>query len=147
MKKLIIASLSVLAMSTFAAEVGIVASHENVGSRNGGGIVISEQVGSISVSAEAERFTKGADNQNRYTVLAKVPFRTFGLFTVNAGGGVAYLDSTTTANGYVLVGTVGVTTQLTKTVSMGLDLRKQYSRGATKVYDGFDSVLSVKYSF
>lgn len=148
MKKLIIAStLSLLAMSTFAVEVGLIASHENVGSRNGAGVVVSQQVGSVSVSGEAERFTKGMDNQNRYTVLAKVPLRTFGSFTANVGGGFAYLDSTTMTNGYTLVGSVGVATQLTKDVSLGLDFRKQYSRGVTRLYNGYDTVLAVKYSF
>lgn len=146
-KQILILALSSIALSASALEVGVLASHENVGARNGAGVVVSQKLGSFSVSGEAERFTKGLDNQNRYSVLGKYEVVKLGNIGLNVGGGVAYLDSTTSSNGYTGVGSVGATFAVTDKVSLTADFRKQYSRGVTSQYNGNNAVVSVRYSF
>jgi opacity protein-like surface antigen len=128
MKKLAIASLlAVAAMSASAVEVGVTTQRDYSQSpdRNGFGVTVGEHFGKISATGGFERYTQGSNDTNRYSLVGGYDVAKIGAFTITPKVGVAYLNPTTTRNGWQASVGVGTSVDLTKTVALTADYRYQ----------------------
>lgn len=150
MKKIAIASLIALAATAASAlEVGVVATRDYSGepNRNGGGVTLGQKYGAVGLTAGFERFTKGSNDQDRYSLVAGYDVAKVGAFTLTPKVGVAYLNNQVGDNGYAMTVGAGVSTPLTKQVSLGLDVARQYGQDRVKASDGNTVTVGVSYKF
>ena len=150
MKKIAIASLIAMAATAASAlEIGTSVTRDYSGAqnRNGGGITLGNQYGKVGVTAGFERFTKGANDQDRYSLVAGYDVAKFGSVTVTPKVGVAYLNNQTGADGYAMTVGVGASLPLTKQVSVGLDVARQYGQDRVSASDGNTVTAGIKYRF
>lgn len=150
MKKFAIASmLALAALSASAVEVGVTATRDYSGAqdRNGGGITIGEKFGAVGITGGFERFTKGTNDQDRYSLVAGYDVAKLGVFTITPKVGVAYLNNQGSADGYAMTVGVGTSVPVAKQVSLGLDYARQYGQDRVSQFDGNRLTASVKYSF
>ena len=150
MKKFAIASVIALAATAASAlEVGVIATRDYSGepNRNGGGVTLSQKNGAVGLTAGFERFTKGTNDQDRYSLVAGVDVAKVGAFTVTPKVGVAYLNNQTGADGYAMTVGAGVSTPLTKQVSLGLDVAHQYGQKRVQASDGNTVTVGLSYKF
>lgn len=149
MKKALFATaLALAAVSASAVEVGVIATRDYSGdNRNGGGVTIGQKYGAVGVTAGFERFTKGTNDQDRYSLVAGYDVAKVGIFTVTPKVGVAYLNNQVGENGYAMTVGAGVSTPITKQVSVGLDVARQYGQDRVKASDGNTVTVGVNYKF
>ena len=150
MKKIAIASLIALAATAASAlEVGVIATRDYSGepNRNGAGLTVGEKFGKVGVTAGFERFTKGSNDQDRYSLVAGYDVAKVGTFTVTPKVGVAYLNNQTGSDGYAMTVGAGVSTPLTKQISLGLDVARQYGQKRVESSDGNTVTVGVSYKF
>ena len=128
MKKIAIATLLALAAVTASAvEVGVTAQRDysQTPDRNGYGITIGQKFDKVSVTGGFERYTQNTNDTNRYSLVGGYDVAKFGDFTITPKIGVAYIDPTTTQNGWQGSVGVGASYAVTKTVSLTADYRYQ----------------------
>lgn len=149
MKKFAIASiLAIAAMSASAVEVGVTATRDYAGTnRNGGGLTVGQSYGKVGVTAGFERFTSGANDQDRFSLVAGYDVAKVGPVTVTPKVGVAYLNNQTGADGYAMTVGVGASVPVTKQVSVGLDVARQYGQDRVNAFDGNRVTAGVVYKF
>jgi len=149
MKKIAIASLLALAaISASAAEVGVTAARYYAGAdRDAFGVTIGQSYGKVGVTAGFDRATKGANNQDRYTVVGSYDVTKLSSATVAVKAGGAYLNNQTGADGYALLVGAGVSVPVVDKVSVGLDYTRQYGQTRVNSFDGNRLTASVKYAF
>ena len=149
MKKFAIASLLALAaVSASAVEVGVTGTRDYSGdNRNFGGVTIGQKYGAVGVTAGFERSTVGTNDQDRYSLVGSYDVAKFGPVTVAPRVGVAFLDNETTSNGYALTVGVGASVPVTKQVSVGLAVDRQYGQERVDQFNGNRVTASVKYAF
>ena len=149
MKKILIATAVAMAATTASAlEVGITQSRDYAGvDRNGAGITLGEKFGRVGLTAGVERFTAGTNDQDRYSVVAGYDVAKIKNATVAVKTGVAYLDNQTGANGYAMTIGAGVNVPLTKQVSVGLDVSRQYGQDRVQSFDGDRVTVGLRYKF
>jgi outer membrane autotransporter protein len=150
MKKFAIASIIALAATAASAlEVGITSATDRSGAtaRQGVGATIGTQVGAVGVTGGFERFTKGANDQDRFSVTAGYDIAKFGPVTVTPKVAVAYLNNQTSADGYALAVGVGATVPLNKAIDFTLDASRQYGQKRVQDSDGNAVVAGLKYKF
>lgn len=150
MKKIAIASIIALAATAASAlEVGVVGTRDYSGAenRNGAGITVGQSYGKVGVTAGFERFTKGTNDQDRYSLVAGYDVAKIGPVTVTPKVGVAYLNNQVGENGYAMTVGVGASVPVTKQVSVGLDVARQYGQDRVQAFDGNRVTVGVKYKF
>jgi opacity protein-like surface antigen len=150
MKKIAIASLIALAATAASAlEIGTSVTRDYSGAenRNGGGITLGNQYGKVGVTAGFERFTRGNNDQDRFSLVAGYDVAKVGPVTVTPKVGVAYLNNQTGDNGYAMTVGVGASLPLTKQVSIGLDVARQYGQDRVSASDGNTVTAGLKYRF
>ena len=149
MKKIAIASLIALAATTASAlEVGVTTTREYIGTNsNGAGITVGEKFGKVGVTAGFERFTAGTNDQDRYSLVAGYDVAKIGTATVAVKTGAAYLNNQTGSNGYAMTIGAGVSVPVTKQVSIGLDVARQYGQDRVSQFDGNRVTAGVNYRF
>jgi len=149
MKKIAIASLLALAaISASAVEVGVTAARDYAGAdRDAYGITLGQTFGKVGVTTSFDRATKGANNQDRYTVVGSYDVAKVGPATVAVKAGGAYLNNQTSADGYALLVGAGVSVPVASKVSLGLDYTRQYGQDRVQAQDGNRLTASVKYAF
>jgi hypothetical protein len=150
MKKIAIASLIALAAATASAvEVGVTTTtdYSGVQDRQGFGVSVGQKVGAIGITGGFERFTKGSNDQDRYSVVAGYDVAKIGPVTVTPKLGVAYLNNQTNNDGYALTVGVGASVPVTKQVSVTLDVARQFGQDSVSTFDGNRATAGVKYSF
>lgn len=149
MKKITIAAAIALAATAASAlELGVTQTRDYAGdNRNGAGLTVGTNVGVVGVTAGFERFTAGANDQDRYSITAGRDVAKLGPVTVSAKAGVAYLNNQTGANGYALTVGAGASVPVTKTVSATLDVAHQYGQDRVAQYDGNRVTVGLKYKF
>ena len=128
MKKIALATLLALAaISASAVEVGVTAQRDysQTPDRNGFGITVGQKFDKASVTAGFERYTQNANDTNRYSIVGGYDVAKFGDFTITPKIGVAYLDPTTTQNGWQGSVGIGASYAVTKTVALTADYRYQ----------------------
>lgn len=150
MKKFAIASLIAMAAVTASAmEVGVTATRDYSGepNRNGAGITLGQKYGAVGVTAGFERFTKGSNDQDRYSLVAGYDVARLGAVTVTPKVGVAYLNNQVGQDGYAATVGVGASVPVTKQVSLGLDVARQYGQERVKTSDGNTVTVGLSYKF
>lgn len=148
MKKIAIASvLALAAISASAVEVGVINTRDVDGNRNGNGVTVGTTVGPVGVTAGFERFTQGANDQDRYSLVAGYNVYKAGPVTFAAKTGVAYLNNQTGANGYAMTVGVGATMPITKQVSLGVDVARQYGQQRVDQFNGDRVTAGLSYRF
>ena len=150
MKKIAIATIIALAASAASAlEVGVTTTRDYAGAenRNSGGVTVGEKFGKVGVTAGFERFTNGANDQDRYSVVAGYDIAKLGPFTVTPKVGAAYLNNQVSQGGYAMTVGVGASMPVTKQISLGLDVDRQYGQERVQSFDGNRVTLGVKYKF
>lgn len=149
MKKIVIASLMILsAMAANALEISVTGSRDYAKvDRNGVGITVGQAFGQIGATAGIERFTQGANDQNRYSLLGSYNLPNTGPAKISVKGGVAYLDNQSGADGAAWVAGAGVAIPVTTKVSATLDLTRQFGQTRVNSFDGNKVTAGLKYSF
>lgn len=150
MKKIAIASIIALAATAASAlEIGtsVTRDYSGVENRNGAGLSLTQRYGAVGLTAGFDRFTKGENDQDRYSLVAGYDVTKIGAFTVTPKLGVAYLNNQVGENGYAMTVGAGVSTPLTKNITLGLDVARQYGQDRVKASDGNTVALGVSYKF
>ena len=149
MKKIVIASLIALsAVSASALEVGVTGSRDYAGiDRNGGGITIGQTFGRFGATTGIERFTQGANDQTRYSLVGSYGVGSVGPVKAAVKGGVVYLDNQSGTDGAALVLGAGVEVPVNTKVSVTLDLTRQFGQDRVNSFDGNKLTTGLKYKF
>jgi opacity protein-like surface antigen len=150
MKKFAIASLIALAATAASAlEVGVTTTSDYSGAdkRSGYGFTVGQSYGKLSATAGFERFTKGANDQDRYSVVGGYEVAKVGPATVAVKTGVAYLNNRVGDNGYALTVGAGVSVPVTKKVLLNVDAVRQYGQERVSQFDGNRVTAGVSYRF
>jgi outer membrane autotransporter protein len=150
MKKLAIASIIALAATAASAlEVGVTTTRDQSGAtdRTGSGVTIGDKFGKVGVTAGFERFTKGANDQDRFSLVAGYDVAKLGSVTVTPKVGAAYLNNQTGQDGYAMTVGIGASVPVTKQVSFGVDLARQYGQDRVSQFDGNRATVGLKYKF
>jgi opacity protein-like surface antigen len=148
MKKIAIASILALsAVAASALEVGVTTTRDDTGARNATGFTVGNNYGRLGVAAGFERFTQGANDQDRYSIVAGYNVAKIGAITVTPKVGAAYLNNQTGQDGYAATVGIGASMPLTKKVTVGVDYARQYGQDRVQSFDGDRVTASVKYRF
>lgn len=150
MKKIAIASLIALAATAASAvELGVTTTRDYSGAenRNGTGITLGNKYGRVGVEAGFERFTKGTNDQDRFSLVAGYDVAKFGAVTVTPKVGVAYLNNQASADGYAMTVGVGASVPVTKQISLAADVARQYGQDRVNQFDGNRVTVGLKYRF
>lgn len=128
MKKFALATMLALAVgSASAVELGVTANRDYSQNqdRNGFGITVGQKFNKIGVTGGFERYTQNSNDTDRYSLVGGYDIAKFGAVTITPKIGVAYLNPTTTSNGWQASVGVGASVDLTKTVALTADYRYQ----------------------
>jgi opacity protein-like surface antigen len=148
MKKIAIASILALsAVAASALEVGVTTTRDDTGARNATGFTVGNSYGRLGVAAGFERFTQGANDQDRLSIVAGYNVAKIGAITVTPKVGAAYLNNQTGQDGYAATVGIGASMPLTKKVTVGVDYARQYGQDRVQSFDGDRVTASVKYRF
>jgi hypothetical protein len=150
MKKFAIASaLALSAFTASALEVGVTSTTDYSGTtaRQGFGATVGQSYGKFTATAGFERFTKGNNDQDRYSLVGGYNVAKFGLATVAVKTGVAYMNNQVGADGYAMTVGAGASVPVTKQVSVGVDVARQYGQKRVQSSDGNAITAGVSYRF
>lgn len=149
MKKIAIASIIALSVAAATAgEFGVTTTRDYAGvDRNGTGITLGEKFGRVGITAGFERFTAGTNDQDRLSLVAGYDVAKVGTIVVTPKVGVAHLNNQRGADGYAMTVGVGATLPLTKQVSVGVDVARQYGQDRVQLFDGDRVTVGLKYNF
>lgn len=128
MKKIVLTTLLAVATGVVsAAEIGVQGLRDYSGAtdRNGFGVTLGQNYGKVSATAGFERYTKGTNDLDRYSLTAGYDVAKVGKLTITPKVGVAYLDPQTTNNGWAGTVGVGASYAINKTVALTADYRYQ----------------------
>jgi len=149
MKKIAIASLLALtAISASAVEVGVTAARDYAGTdRDAYGVTVGQSYGKVGVTAGFDRATKGANNQDRYTLIGSYDVTKLGSATLAVKAGAAYLNNQISKDGYAFVAGLGASVPLANKVSLGIDYTRQAGQKRVDAFNGDRLTATVKYAF
>lgn len=150
MKKILIATtIALAATAASAVEVGVIGTRDYSGAqdRNGAGITLGHKMGAMGVTAGLERFSKGTNDQDRWSLVAGYDVAKVGPLTVTPKVGAAYLNNQRGNDGYAVTAGVGASLAVAKKVSLTADVARQYGQDRVKAFDGNLVTVGVKYSF
>ena len=150
MKKILIATTIALAATAASAlEVGVIGTRDYSGTdnRNGAGVTLGQSFGKVGVTAGFEQFTRGANDQDRYSLVAGYNVAKVGAITVTPNVGVAYLNNQTGQDGYAMTVGIGATVPVTKQISLTAGVARQYGQDRVQAFDGNRVTVGVKYKF
>jgi hypothetical protein len=149
MKKFAIATVIALAATAASAlEVGVTTARDYAGTnRNATGVTVGEKFGAVTLTAGFDRATLGANDQDRYSLVAGYNVAKLGPVTVAVKGGAAYLNNQTGQDGYAALVGVGASVPVTKQISLTVDATRQYGQDRVNSFDGNRVTAGVKYSF
>lgn len=149
MKKYAIASvLALAAISASAVELGVTATRDYSGdNRNFGGVTIGQTYGKLNATAGFERSTVGGNDQDRYSLVGGYNVAKLGSVTITPKVGVAYLNNQTSSDGYAMTVGIGASVPVTKQVSVGLDVARQYGQDRVSQFDGNRVTIGARYTF
>jgi opacity protein-like surface antigen len=149
--KLKMALLAMLvASSAQAVELGVTTQRDYSQNpdKNGFGVTVGEHFGKTSVTGGFERYTQNSNDTNRYSLVAGYDVAKFGDVTITPKVGVAYLNPTTTENGWQATAGVGASYALTKSVALTADYRYQTSlQSRVDNFNGNVVSAGLKFSF
>ena len=149
MRKIVLATvLGLAAGAASALELGVTATRDYSGdNRNFGGITIGQSYGKLNATLGAERSSVGGNDQNRFSLVGGYDVAKLGPVTITPRLGVAYLDNQVGQDGYAMTAGVGASVPVTKKVSVGLAVDRQYGQDRVSQFDGNRVTVGAKYSF
>lgn len=149
MKKIAIASLIALAATTASAlEVGVTATRDHAGTdRTFGGITVSETYGKFTATAGVERTYAGDNDQNRFSLVGGYNVAKFGPVTLTPTVGAVLLDNQVGQNGYAMTVGLGASMPVTKQVTLGVNVARQYGQSRVEQFDGNRVTVGLRYKF
>ena len=149
MKKSILAvSLMAVIGSAQSVEVGVNVTKDYSGTdRNSQGITVGQKLGSVTATLGYDQFTKGKNNQDRYSLVAAYDVAKVGPVQVSVKSGAAMLDNQTGKDGYAVTGGVGLSYPIVKNVAATVDYRYQIGQSRVSSFDGNSIGAGVKVSF
>lgn len=150
MKKIAIATIIALAAGAASAlELGVTAARDYsaASNQNGVGITVGDKAGKLGGAVGLQRFDRGTNDYDRYTLMGSYDVATIGPATVAVKGGGAYMDPKTGSSGFAAVVGAGVSVPLNKTFSVGLDVTRQFGQDRVGQFDGNMVTAGVKMSF
>jgi hypothetical protein len=149
MKKIAIATIIALsATAASALELGITGSRDYAGNnQNGAGITIGDKAGKLGGALGFQRFDRGTNDYDRYSLIGSYDVANFGSTTVAVKAGGAFIDPVRGQSGYALVVGAGVSVPVTKAISVGLDVTRQYGQDRVSQFDGNMVTAGVKLRF
>lgn len=141
--------LATSAIAAQAIEVGVTttADYSGTDKRSGYGLTVGKQYNKVSVTGGYDRFVKGDNDQDRYSVTAGYDIAKVGPVTLTPKATVAYLNNQTSANGYALAVGVGATVPVSAKIDFTLDAARQYGQSRVQDSDGNAIVAGLKYKF
>ena len=152
MKKLAIATIIALAAgSASALELGVTAARDYSGAQdqNGFGVTVGDRAGKLGGALGFQRFDRGvaANDYDRYSLTGSYDVANIGPATVAVKGAGVYLDPRVGQSGYALAVGAGVSVPVTKAVSFGVDVTRQYGQDRVSQFDGNMVTAGLKVSF
>ena len=149
MKKFAIATMIALAAGAASAlEVGVTTGRDYAGTgRNATGLTVGQNLGPINVTAGFDRATLGANDQDRYSLVAGYNVAKLGPVSVAVKAGAAYLNNQTGNDGYAALVGVGASVPVAKKVALTLDATRQFGQERVNSFDGNRVTAGVKFSF
>jgi Gram-negative porin len=148
LKKILFATLATLALSASAVEIGVNGTRDYSGTdRTGYGLTLGQKFGAVGVEAGYDRFTKGTNDQDRYSLVGSYDVTKIGPVTLAVKGGVAYLNNQTGSNGYALTAGVGASVPVYKSLAATVDYRRQEGQNRVSAFDGNQVAVGLKYAF
>jgi hypothetical protein len=149
MKKIVIASLLALAVSSASAlEVGMTVGRDYSGTnQNTFGMTVGQKYAKLGVSAGLERQYTGSNDQNRLSLVGSYELVKFGPVSLAPSVGVAYLNNQRSMDGYAVTVGMGASMPVTKQVSATVDVRRQYGQDRVQASDGNVVTAGLKYTF
>jgi opacity protein-like surface antigen len=150
MKKIALASvLAMAAITASAVEVGVTAVDQTTPNPNryGYGVTVGENFGAYNVTAGISRFVREANDQTRVSLVGSREVYKAGPVSLTGRVGLAYLNNQTGEDGTALTIGVGASVPVTKRVTAGLSIDRQYGQDRVSQFDGNVITASVKYGF
>ena len=151
MKKIAIATIIALAAGAASAlELGVTAARDYAGNnQNGFGVTVGDKAGKLGGALGFQRFDRGvaADDYDRYSLTGSYDVANIGPATVAVKAGGAYLRPTVGQDGFALAVGAGVSVPLTKAVSVGVDVTRQYGQDRVSRFDGNMVTAGLKVTF
>jgi len=150
MRKLAIASLLALAaVSASAIEVGVTAVGQTSlnPDRYGYGITVGEKFGEYNLTAGVSRFYRESNDQNRFSLVASKDVFKLGPVSLNGRVGYAYLNNNTGSDGSALTVGAGASVPVTKSVTAGLSVDRQYGQTRVDSFNGNIVTAGIKVGF
>jgi len=149
MKKFAIATMIALVATTASAlEVGITTARDYAGTdRNATGVTVGEKFGAVTLTAGFDRSIQGANDQDRFSLVAGYNVAKLGPVSVAVKGGAAYLNNQTGQDGYAALIGVGASLPINKNMALTVDATRQHGQDRVNSFDGNRVTAGVKYSF
>ena len=149
MKKLVVAALVAVSFAASAVEVGVVGVDQTTPNPNryGYGVTVGESFGSYNLTAGLSRFYRESDDQTRVSLVASKDVYKAGPVAFSGRVGYAYLNNQTAVDGSALTVGVGADVPVTKTVSAGIAIDRQYGQSRVNQFDGNVITAGVKVRF
>jgi opacity protein-like surface antigen len=123
------------------------------------GITVGERFGKVGITAGFAQSNGGSSitqptdgaykdqRQDRYSLVAGYDVAKIAAITITPKLGVAYLDNARDANGYVMTVGAGVSMPVTKQITIGLDVARQYGQDRVNQFDGNRVTVGTTYRF
>jgi hypothetical protein len=149
MKKFAIATMiALVATAASALEVGVTTARDYAGTdRNATGVTVGEKFGAVTLTAGFDRSTQGANDQDRFSLVAGYNVAKLGPVSVAVKGGAAYLNNQTGQDGYAALVGVGASLPINKNMALIVDATRQYGQDRVNSFDGNRVTAGIKYSF
>jgi outer membrane autotransporter protein len=148
MKKSLLAIAMLGAIGTASAtEFGLSVNRDHATERNAYGFTLGQKYGSVTAQVGFERFTKGNNDQDRYSAVALYDVAKLSAASVYVKGGAAYLNNQVGADGFAWLAGVGVNIPVAKNVSAVVDLTHQFGQNRVSRFDGNTFGVGLKVSF
>ena len=104
-------------------------------------------MGDLGITAGVSRFTREANDQTRWSLVADKQLFAAGPVGVAGRAGVAYLDNKTGNDGLAATLGVGVSMPVTKQLSVGVSVDHQYGQNRVSQFNGNIVTAGVKVGF
>jgi outer membrane autotransporter protein len=147
MKKIVFAALVAVSLSASALEVGVTGSNLSTGNRYGVGATVGQQVAGLGITAGVSRFNREDNDQTRWTLIADHHLIGLGPVAISGRVGGAWLDNKMSDDGFAGVLGVGASMSITKKLTAGVSIDRQWGQSVVKNLNGNVITAGVKVGF
>lgn len=150
MKKAAIAFLLATICSTASAyELGLSTVRDLSGgeNRNGVGVTIGKKMDKIGLTMGVEQFSKGSNDQTRFSLVAGYDVLTFNKVTITPKVGIAYLNNQEGSSGMGSTVGVGASVPLLEGINLNFDFARQYTQDRVGSFEGNRVSAGLSYRF